>query len=232
MSAGAPLLTGRRLAWLGGAAVLVAVLVWVLAFSSLLGAKHIQVNGTSVLTKQAVTTAAGIGTGAPLLRLDTEAVARRIEQLPDVASATVNTRLPGTVTITVREREPVGFVVSGDGFMLVDKTGRQFRAVTAAPAGLPKFVIPSAPSNAQPGADATGQGVASVAAALSTKIRSQLTSINSQNPSSITLQLTDGRWVRWGSAELNAQKAALLPALLQQSGTVFDVSDPSLVYSH
>ncbi|SOD74324.1 cell division protein FtsQ [Jatrophihabitans sp. GAS493] len=232
MSGRAALLTRRRLAWLGGAALMVVGLVWVLAFSSLLGAKHVQVQGTSVLSRQAITTAAGIGTGAPLLRLDTEAIAHRVERLPDVASATVSTRLPSTVTITVQEREPVGYVVASDGYMLVDKTGRQFRAVSAAPSGLPKFLIPSVPSDAQSGDDATGQGVASVAAALSSQIRSRLTSINSQSPSSITLQLADGRWVRWGRAEQNAEKAALLPALLEHAGTVFDVSDPSLVYSH
>jgi cell division protein FtsQ len=212
----------RKLILAAIAVVLVgAAVTWLVAFSSVLGVRTVTVRGVHVLSGAQVRTAARIDNGAPLVRLDTDGIRTRVEALPDVASATVTTSFPSTVIITVTERQAVGVVQSGDGFVLVDRTGDQFRSSAQRPPGLPLFVIPKGPA-----ARATGRAVATVAAALPAHLRSRITSIQALDPRAITLLLTNGRVVRWGSADRSTQKARILPALLKQSGDQFDVTDP------
>jgi cell division protein FtsQ len=205
------------------AAVLVgAIGVWLVAFSSVFGVGTIAVRGVHTLSVQDVRSVARIADGTPLVRLDTDAIRTRVESLPDVASATVTTSFPSTVTITVTERVALGVVRDGSGgFMLVDATGDQFRHVDTRPDSLPLFVVPS-------GTDArtTGGAVATVAAALPARVRARISSIQALDPQAITLLMNNGRVVRWGSSERNADKARILPALLRQHGSQLDVTDP------
>jgi cell division protein FtsQ len=213
----------RRRLILGALAVVLvgAVLAWLVAFSSVFGVRTIRVNGTHVLTVAAVRNAAHIEHGTPLIRLDTAAVARRVEALPDVASASVSVSYPSTVVITVRERLPVGYVETGGAYRLVDRTGDQYRRVGTRPRLLPKFVVPSGVS-----ARTTGGAVATVAADLPAALLRRVASIQALDPAAITLVLTDGRIVRWGSVERSADKARILPTLLSRPGRQFDVTDP------
>ncbi len=202
--------------------VVFAVLAtWLVAFSSAFGVRTVDVRGAHVLTTTQVQTAAQLDHGTPLVRVDTSAVAKRVEQLAEVASARVSTSFPSTVVITVVERQPVGYVRRSGHDVLVDRTGDQYRTVRAAPKGLPKFVVPA-------GTDArtTGGAVATVAAALPAALRTQVRSIEALDPSSITLVLTRGRVVRWGSADRSADKARLLPKLLTHPVQQVDVTDP------
>jgi cell division protein FtsQ len=216
---------GMRAPVLAGLAAMVAlVLVWVVAFSSLLGARTVTVRGEHSLSVQQIRAAAAISSGTPLIRLDTGAVRHRVDALPQVASARVSVSYPSTVVITVIERVPVGYLASADGFVLVDASGAQYQTIAVAPKSLPRFGLPA---GAQ--ARATGQAVATVAAALTPSIRAELSEITATTPDSISLTLRDGRSVRWGSDLRSQDKARLLPALLTQRGTVFDVSNPDLV---
>jgi cell division protein FtsQ len=204
------------------ATVAVAVLLtWLIAFSSVFGARSVDVRGTKLLTATQVRNAADISSGTPLVRIDTVAVRRRVEGLAEVASARVSTSFPSTVVITITERQPVGYVRRANRSVLVDRTGAQYRTVTTAPAGLPKFVVPA-------GADArpTAQAVAAVAAALPGTVRTQVRSIEALSPSAITLVLTRSRVVQWGSAARTADKARLLPVLLTHGSSQIDLTDP------
>jgi cell division protein FtsQ len=219
---------GRRAARHGAAisvvAVLAVVLVWVLVFSSVLGAKRLVVHGAHEVAAAQIRSAAGVPRGQPLLRVDTAAVARRIGALPGVAGVSVQVSYPSTVVITVTERVAVGYLVAGGRLVLVDKDGHQFRTVARAPEGLPRFDIA-----AGGGAAATGQAVATVAGALPRAVLATLSWISASTPSAITLRLRDGRTVRWGSAGRSPDKAQILPALLSRRGTTFDVSNPDVV---
>ena len=91
-----------------GAFVLIAV--WIVAFSPVLGVRHVVVTGTHTLNAADVQRAAAVEDGAPLVRLDTAAVRNRVEAIPDVASAYVSVSYPSTVRIAVHERVPVGYL--------------------------------------------------------------------------------------------------------------------------
>jgi cell division protein FtsQ len=106
-------------------------------------------------------------------------------------------------------------------FALVDASGVQFRTVTARPAALPLFVVASG-AQAQP----TAQSAAAVAAALPASVRAKVASIHVPQADAVTLVLADHRVVHWGSAQRSADKARILPALLAQPGTEFDLTDP------
>lgn len=218
-----PSASRRRLITLVVAAVVVVALVltWVVAFSSLFGVHSVQVVGAHTLTNTQVEQAAAIESGTPLVRLDTAAVAGRVEKLADVESADVSTSFPTTVVITVHERTPVGYVQVAGRDVLVDHTGHQYRTVASAPARLPLFVVPAGTDSRT-----TGGAVATVAAALSAALRTRIASIQALDPTSITLVLRNDRVVRWGSAERSPDKARLLPALLRQDASQYDVSDP------
>jgi cell division protein FtsQ len=218
---------GRRVLVIVAAVVVAAVVTtWLVAFSSVLGVGTVDVRGTRVLTSAQVRSAAGIAEGTPLVRIDTTAIARRVERLAVVESARVSTSFPSTVVISVTEREPVGYVRTGGHDVLVDRTGDQYRSVPQAPAGLPRFVVPA-------GTDArtTGGAVATVAAALPAPLLVKVASIEALDPRAISLVLRHGRVVAWGSADRSDEKARILPTLLQQRGTQFDVTDPDQPFS-
>jgi len=218
----------RTLIAVSAAAVLVvALLAWIVAFSPVLGAKTVTVHGAHTLTDAQVRAAAAIKHGTPLVRLDTAAVTRRVSALPDVASATVRTAFPSSVIIRVTERVAVGFLTDGSAYVLVDKTGDQYRTVPTRPTALPLFAVPSGA-----GAKAAGESVATVAASLAPTLLARVASVQAFDSSAITLLLDDRRVVRWGSADRSADKARILPFLLTRPGTRFDVSNPDQVVTH
>ncbi len=225
----APRARRRLRRWLlcGSAVALVVLVGWLVAFSPVLGASRITVRGTRTISAEEVRDAARVAHGTPLVRLDTAAVSHRVEQLPAVARAAVTVSYPNTVLITVTERVAVGYITADGSTVLVDRTGRQFRTVPAPPAGLPRFDVPAGAA-----AQAAGEAVATVAGALPPAVLPQLAVIRAVNRSSVTLTLRDGRTVLWGSADGSAEKARILPTLLQQPGTFYNVSDPEQVYTH
>jgi cell division protein FtsQ len=214
----------RKLILATTAVVLVAAIgVWLVAFSSVFGVGTIEVRGTHTVSADQVRSVARIADGTPLVRLDTDAIRTRVEALPDVASAQVTTSFPSTVTITVTERVALGVVQSSaGGFMLVDRTGDQFRHVAVRPRHLPLFVVPDGTDSRT-----TGGAVATVAAALPARVRARIESIQALDPQAITLLMHNGRVVRWGGADRSTLKARILPALLAQQGSQIDVTDPT-----
>ena len=201
--------------------VLAAAATWLVAFSSVLGVGHVKVEGNHVLATTEIERRAAVPQGEPLLRLDTDAITRRVEQLPVVASAAVTTSLPATVVITVQERVPVGYLASGGKRILVDRTGRQYLTVDRVPGGLPRFVVPAGTDELT-----TGDAVATVAAALPVDLKARVLTIGAMDPQSITLVLRGGKVVRWGIAKRNAVKAQIVDALRVRRNSQIDVSNP------
>jgi cell division protein FtsQ len=204
-----------------GAALLALLVVWLVAFSPVLGVRTVAVRGASGIGVDTVLRAAAVRHGTPLLRLDTAAVASRVEALPDVASAHVTTSLPSTVTITVRARVPVGVVAHGAAYTLVDATGVSYETVSARPPALPLFVLPRGPQ-----VRSTARAMAVVAGQLPAPVLHRVQSVQALDPTSITLLLRGGRMVRWGDATRSADKARLLPVLLQHRSHQIDLTDP------
>jgi cell division protein FtsQ len=217
-----PASPGRRWAVLVAIVVCVALLVWLVAFSPVLGARTVRVKGAHTVSAEAITRAAAVPHGRPLVRISTAAIAERIERsIPRIASATVSVSFPSTVVISVTERVAVAYVTVGNSYGLVDRTGRRFATQKAKPA-LPHLVA----SGAAAGDAATLAALATVAAALTKPLLAAVVSINGDDPNHITVLLTKGRTALWGTAERSADKATLLAVLIKRPGSSFDISDP------
>jgi cell division protein FtsQ len=213
--------------------VLVAGLVaWVLLGSPLLAVRTVQVDGEARLSEQLILQTAGIAQGTPLVRVDTAAAAARVAALPQVASAEVTRGWPNTVVVTLAERVPVAVVVEGGTRRLVDAGGVVFDTITG---GTPAGVVPLDVRAPGP-QDAATTAALGALTALPRDVRAQVTGVAASTADDVTLKLTDGRSVRWGSAARTERKAQVLGALLEQirSGALdpastLDVSTPDSV---
>lgn len=197
-----------------------SVVVW---GSPLLGLKTIQVDGPADLAAP-VRQAAAVPVGMPLARIDPAAVRQRVLTVGPVASAAVARQWPGTLRVTVTERVAVATTQANGHWWLLDATGLPYRQVDSRPADLMPIEL------ATPGPDdrATAAALA-VLAALPTGIRSSVARIVAPSAYGVTLDLAGGRTVVWGAATDAATKAKVLPVILKQPGSVFDISDPTLV---
>lgn len=222
----------RLLVALAGAAAVVGVVAWVLLGSSLLAVRTVQVDGESALTAAEVVEVAGIADGTPLVRVDTAAAAARVAALPQVASVEVTRGWPGTVVVTLAERVPVAVVTDGGIRELVDAGGVVYDTITGTtPAGVVPLDV------ADPGPDdAATTAALGALTALPADVRDEVTGVAARTADDVTLTLTDGRSVLWGSADQTERKAEVLGALLEQieSGDLdpadtLDVSTPDSV---
>ncbi|MFD0200821.1 MULTISPECIES: cell division protein FtsQ/DivIB [Saccharothrix] len=196
----------------------VTVVVCTVWFTPALGVREVEVRGIAALTGDEVRTAAAIEPGTPLVRLDVDAVAARVRELPRVAGVEVERVVPNTVRLTVDERDPVAVIKAPEGAHLVDATGKDYATVVQPPDGLPELKVSP---------DALGAAVA-VLTQLPESLRRDVLSVTADSPSDVRLALTAGREARWGSSADTARKAAVLAVLLTRKGTVFDVSSPEL----
>ncbi|MDH4111266.1 MAG: FtsQ-type POTRA domain-containing protein [Actinomycetota bacterium] len=99
-----------------GAALVVVVTGSVAAsYTPLFAARVIEVEGERRLAPRRVMRLAHVGEGTNVLHLDTGAAEARLESDPWILDASVETRLPGTITISVRERKAVMVLVEGGG---------------------------------------------------------------------------------------------------------------------
>jgi cell division protein FtsQ len=219
-----------------GLAVLATVVGvgWALLGNRLLVVRSVSVTGTRLLSASQVTAAADVPLGTPLLRLDTGAVARRVEAIPQVASATVSDSWPDGLVIAVTERVPVMAVkMAGGGYDQLDRTGAIVRWTQAKPA-LPRFVTPL-PGSAV-GGSASAAAAADVLAELQPWLARQVASVKASTVAAggeqVTLSLQDGKTVRWGDTERAAQKNRELAILLPGAATSIDVSSPGTAVTH
>jgi cell division protein FtsQ len=168
-----------------------------------------------------VLAAAGIPGGLPLIRLNTGAVASRVDRITQVQSAQVTRSWPDGVVIAVQERQPALAVPVTGGFDLVDPSGVVVQQVKKQPRRLPRF-IPAGPLPGNPGLRAA----ASVLRELPRPIARRVTSVTAPTPNAVALHLSRGVTVDWGSPGLAAQKARVLAILMRTHARSYDVSAP------
>jgi cell division protein FtsQ len=164
--------------------------------------------------------------------VDTAAAAARVAGLPQVAAVEVTRGWPQTVVVTIAERVPVAVVERAGTRSLVDRDGVLFDTITGDP---PAGVVPL--TVGQPGPDdrATTAALGALTS-LPREVREQVTGVAATTADDVTLTLTDGRTVLWGSADQTDRKSRVLDALLDQiaAGTLepagtLDVSTPDAV---
>ena len=213
-------LVWRRVLAVLAALALVAGLVWLFFFSSVLAVHGSEVRGVEVLTAEEVEEVAAVPRGVPLATVDLTAIEARVESLAAVRSVDASRSWPDQVTIEVTERAAVA-VVSWEGqWRGLDESGVLFRSYPEEPEELPKVTM----SAATP-VDALAEAAA-VVQALPAEILAEVDHLEVESIDRISLQLTGGATVMWGSADESGSKAAVLEVLLRREARVYDVTAP------
>lgn len=212
----------KVLMWSALISVVVVGLGLLLYFTPIMAARNIVVTGLSVVTQDEVVAAAGVAPGTPLLQVDTDAVAERIAAIRRVATARVQREYPSTLRVTVVERVPVAVKDFPDGTHLFDRDGVDF-AIAPPPPGVPYLDVENPGPN-----DPATKAALQVITSLRPEVATQVGRVSAPSVAAITLSLTDGREVVWGTTDRSEEKALKLGALLTQPGRTYDVSSPDL----
>jgi cell division protein FtsQ len=199
--------------------------VWVaggvLATTPLFAVRDVRVTGTAVLEPSDVAATADDWRDGPLMRADLDAIAAEVAALPAVKAVDVSRSWPSALTIAVTEREPYLAVPKGERFLMVDDAGVVFHE-TEDPDGAVWIAELGSPG---PDDLATVETLAALAG-LPDALAGQVETVAAPSPASVTLNLSDGRTLRWGDGSENDKKARVALRLLARGYEHVDVSAP------
>jgi cell division protein FtsQ len=221
---------GRHDPWRTAFFVLVVValvvgVAWALLGSSFFVVRSVQVTGSARVPRAKVLAAAGLKRGTPLVRVDTGAVARRVERITWVQSARVRRSWPDTVIITTVGRTPLFAVRARRGYEIADRFGVVLRRTARIPAGviwLKKVVKSGTGLRGAPAVLAAG----TVVRGLPSWLRRRVSAVRALGPGRVVLVLRRGITIVWGGVGDARAKSAEVAVLLRTRATYFDVSDP------
>lgn len=223
----------RRRRVLAGVLVLAALAGGGLALvhSSLFGARHVEVTGSPHVARSEVVAVAGLAGAPPLVDLSPAAIARRLERLPWVETASVSLSWPTTVRIAVVARTPVAALRAGGGWAVVDPTGRVLEDVASRPSSLP--VVSAGDVPVPPPGGSLPRSVAAlarVAAVMPESMVPEVTAVT-LGRGGIVLQLADNMRALLGNTSLLRDKFVALKTVLVRADlsgiSVIDLQVPS-----
>jgi cell division protein FtsQ len=211
-----------------------AAALWLLYGSPWLRVEKVSVSGVRVLTDRQVLDAADVAVGSPLISIDIDAVEARLRRtLPRIDSVDVVRSWPHGIGLKVTERTPVLILKnSGNGgkYVEVDAKGVRFATVSAAPRGVPALELAvSKPAVLRRfPVDRLVREAVGVAGDIPAAVRRDTRIVKVRSYDSISLELSGGRSVEWGSGEKGRAKARTLTALMKAAPGArhFDVSAP------
>ncbi|MGA4848331.1 cell division protein FtsQ/DivIB [Streptomyces sp. G5(2025)] len=217
------------------AVLLAAGGAWVFYGSHWLRLEHVETSGTRVLTPQEVLDAADAPLGTPLISVDTGAIEERLRsKLPRIDSVAVTRSWPHGIGLEVTEREPVLLIEKGGKFIEVDAEGVRFATVGRAPADVPRLELTPDQENGAAslrrfGTDRLLREAVRVTGDLPEAVGRATRKVKVRSYDSISLELSGGRTVVWGSGEKGRTKATTLTALMKATPKArhFDVSVPT-----
>ncbi|PPS79062.1 cell division protein FtsQ [Streptomyces sp. MH60] len=210
--------------------------VWVLYGSNWTRLEDVSVSGTRVLTPAQVREAADVPVGDPLISVDTKAVEARLRRkLPRIDEVEVERSWPHGIGLKVTERTPVLIAQKGRNFVEVDDEGVRFATISKAPKGVPALELEPARSGSAAASlrrfddDRLVRAAVRVAGRLPAKVARATRVVKVRSYDDISLELSGGRTVSWGSGEQGERKARALTALMKATPGArhFDVSVPT-----
>lgn len=210
--------------------------VWLLYGSQWLRVEKVSVSGTKVLTPEQVREAAGVPVGGPLISVDTDAIEARLRRkLPRIDTVDVVRSWPHGIGLKVTERSPVLVVKKGGNFVEVDDEGVRFATVSTPPKFVPTLELTlsqtgsSAASLRRFDEDRLVREAVKVAGDIPAAVARDTQVVKVRSYDDISLELSGGRTVSWGSGDKGAAKARTLTALMKAASGAryFDVSVPT-----
>ena len=219
----------RLVLWtLSVVAVVVGALIAGAVFSPALAVRTITVDGTALVTPDAVRQALSGIEGKPLPQVTEQEINELLKPLVQVRSATMEARPPSELLVHVDERVPVALLKQGDSYVMVDVDGVQLGATQdLATVALPLIDAGVGTTNTE-----LFKAIAAVLDTLPADILARMSTASAASPDAVELKLVDGKTVVWGNAEDRELKAKALEALLRMPAdpkvpvSVYDVSVP------
>jgi cell division protein FtsQ len=203
-------------------AALIGTGVWGACFSSLLAVRDVRVVGAEhQVSADQVLAIAAVPTGGSLVLLDTGAIARRVQNLPAIASVDVERRPMHSVRLVIRERVPALILESAAGTQSVDDQGVIFGPEDSRGALLPRVRTVGATMPAE-----NLRAALAMLAALPDAVRKEVTIVRADSAENMSAELHDGRLILWGNTSRPELKAQVLTVLLARKGRAYDVSAP------
>jgi len=220
----------RRLVWgvsLGSIGV-VALATVLLVLSPALAFRIVQVEGANRVGEEEVVAALQPFYGEPLARVSPDRVAAALEPITLIQGFTIRIQPPGTLVLSIVEREPLGFVVVSGGFDVVDAAGVTLWSTQTAPPGMPLILVSPEPESP------SFVAVSRVLLVLPPEIWVQVEGIRATTLDDVRFTIRDrDHEVVWGSSERSGEKARVLGASLVAAGVgeprEIDVSTPESV---
>ncbi|MET8475044.1 FtsQ-type POTRA domain-containing protein [Streptomyces sp. NPDC006422] len=211
---------------------------WLLYGSPWLRVERVKTSGTRVLTSDQVREAAAVPVGAPLISVDKGAIADRLRRkLPRIDSVDVVRSWPHGIGLKVTERKPVLIVEDGGNsgkFAEVDREGVRFATVDKPLKSVPRLELTPDRSSAEASLrrfdpNRLVREAVRVARQLPKPVARDARTLKVRSYDAISLELSGGRTVEWGSAEQGATKARTLTALMKAAPKArhLDVSVPT-----
>lgn len=200
----------RPWAILGVAVVVLGAGGVTLSYTSVFGARVVQVEGEEHLEPRQVLRTAGVNLGTNVVHIDEGAVESRLEMEPWILDSTVETSLPGSIVISVTERTPVLVselngarrMVAGDGTVL----GRAPWSIA-----LPKVATAAGAPVSIEVIQAAGDLVRAMAPALRVRVETVVVATDG----TAALVVDGGVDVRYGMVVETSAKAMALRAILE-----------------
>nr|WSY55588.1 FtsQ-type POTRA domain-containing protein [Streptomyces sp. NBC_00886] len=218
------------------AVLLGAAAVWLLYGSQWLRVEKVSVSGTKVLTPEQVREVADVPVGGPLVSVDTDAIEARLRRkLPRIGAVDVVRSWPHGIGLKVTERIPVLVVKKGGNFVEVDDDGVRFATVSTPPKSVPALELTLSQSGSSTASlrrfdeDRLVREAVRVAGGIPAAIARDTQVVKVRSYDDISLELSGGRTVSWGSGDKGAAKARTLTALMKAAPGArhFDVSVPT-----
>ena len=216
----------RRIIWLSaiGAVVLLIGGSLAAAYSPLFAVQKITVVGATTLDPAAVESALDAQLGTPLALVDTSKVKAALLAFPLIETYALEARPPHDLTVRIVERTPVGVIRSDAGYTLVDAAGVVLSTTTDQPAGQPLLEITG-------GTDSRAfESAGLVVRSLPADVRAALTGVRASTADDVTLTLSSGLTVIWGSADESALKGIVLADAIaaHPDAASIDVTSPDV----
>lgn len=201
----------RRIVWLSSIGAIVVLIGGSVAaaYSPLFAVEKITVVGASSLDPAAIEAALAEQVGTPLALVNSSEVKAALLAFPLIETYALEAKPPHDLTVRIVERTPVGVIRSDAGYTLVDAAGVALATTTDQPAGQPLLDITG-------GTDSSAfESAGLVVRSLPADIRGQLTGVRASTADDVTLTLSTGLTVVWGSADDSPTKALVLAQALK-----------------
>jgi len=211
-----------------GALVVLALAVVILTTSPVFSLRTLEITGLNRLSEQEIALKLDPLVGTPMAQVGPGDVATLLADVPLVAAVETRIDLPGTLSVTITERIPLGAIQKPSGFDVVDGAAVVLWSNAVRPVEIPDILV--APNRDS----AEFLAVASALTALPGEVLARVDAVTAGSTDTVRLSLRDSdHVVLWGSAEMSTEKARALPAALRAAGEggqkLIDLSTPETV---